>query len=294
MSQHDKTQSCGACPFAGLPRVVLVLGIHAIVLGMLFSVELPWARAYNRLRQATRKFATIEFQRVTGAPRTRVVLTASTNGQNSFTRDFAVNQGEIFEYQLAQRPADATTGKRLRRCVDNDFWIFFEQLGLVWYGILACLFIWVYDPAKRKHILVFVFVSLITGFLVEALKNTIGKIRPAPYFNIASPYLNVRWLGVLKGWTTSAPLAFPSGHATQAFVTATFLALSYPRVRYTLYTVAVLTALSRVLTEAHWLSDIYAGMLLGYYATWGATRLSERLDDAGYLRRVEGLLQRIP
>ncbi len=257
-------------------RIVSLIALHGAAIAILFALELPCATWYSTALRGAQKNAQIEHTQVRGADGVRVVVRVSSNACATLVRDCAVNSDELFEYQLVRRQDATRLGRRLRRWVDNDFWAFVEQLGLVWIGLLACIFIWVYDPAKRKYIVVFIGTSIISGLLVEIIKNTTGKIRPEPYFSTYAEYFHIRFLGLLQGWTVDAPVAFPSGHATQAFVTATFLAVLYPRARWMFYGVATCTAFSRVLSQAHWLSDIYAGMLLGCYSMRAGLALLER------------------
>lgn len=63
-------------------------------------------------------------------------------------------------------------------------------------------------------------------------------------------------------------LSFPSGHTTVAFALASSLATYYKdnkSVGILLYSLATLTAWSRVHDNQHWFSDVVAGALLGYF-----------------------------
>lgn len=58
--------------------------------------------------------------------------------------------------------------------------------------------------------------------------------------------------------------SFPSGHATNAFATATAIAAHYDgAVPYVAYTLATAVAISRVNDRVHWPSDVVAGALIG-------------------------------
>jgi membrane-associated phospholipid phosphatase len=267
-------------------KIAMVVLTHGVILAALFAVELPLATWYSTALKGAQKMEQIEHRRLPGTADLRVMVRLTSNSTAATVCDFAVNSDELFEYQLVRRQDASRLGRRLRRWIDNDFWAFVEQLGLVWIGFIACVVIWVYDPAKRRYILVFLVTSLVTGVLVNVIKSTTGKIRPEPYFSIYAEYFHIRFLGFLQGWRVDAPVAFPSGHSTQAFVTATFLAVLYPRLRWMCYGIAACTACSRVLSQAHWLSDIYAGMLLGYYSTRAGfallTRVWRRWCDAGF------------
>jgi membrane-associated phospholipid phosphatase len=61
--------------------------------------------------------------------------------------------------------------------------------------------------------------------------------------------------------------SFPSGHATLAFAAATVYAMEYknrPLIPILSYTGATLISLSRVVENAHWMTDIFVGATLGY------------------------------
>lgn len=61
--------------------------------------------------------------------------------------------------------------------------------------------------------------------------------------------------------------AFPSGHATAAFAVATVIASAYKKtvwVPVLCYSLASLTALSRVYNNKHWMSDVVMGSAIGF------------------------------
>lgn len=61
--------------------------------------------------------------------------------------------------------------------------------------------------------------------------------------------------------------AFPSGHATLAFSLSTVLASHVDNTYYKIliFTPAVVTAVSRVMQNMHWTSDIFMGSAIGYF-----------------------------
>lgn len=144
---------------------------------------------------------------------------------------------------------------------DSTFWVFFEQFGVVFSALLICMFIFEYDPDKRKYI-IWLVVSLAASYiLVWILQHSVGRIRPS-----RCGY-EMTFVPFLSGWEQDHSVCFPSGHTTFAFVFATFLAGLYPRMHWLFYAIATLTGLSRVVHEAHWISDVYGGMLTGYGLT---------------------------
>lgn len=96
--------------------------------------------------------------------------------------------------------------------------------------------------------------SLIVGSVIaEALKEIIGRARPyqGPSQTGFKPF---------SGWAS-----MPSGHTMAAFALATSLADEIHRGWATagLYTLAVGTGASRIVLDAHWLSDVVAGAVIG-------------------------------
>lgn len=255
------------------------IALAAVLVGCML-VEEPLARWLRALEARGSKYETLALRRHGATEPLALVIEGVTNSVTAFREEHELRAGQVFEYQVVAPRARTWLDKRTRTLFANDFWIFFEQLGLVWWGIMGCIFLWSYDPARRKYIIVFALASIASGLLVDAIKNTVGKIRPDPFYD--GEYA-ARFMGFLSGWRQKMPVAFPSGHATQAFVTGTFFALLYPRARVMLYTAVTFTALSRVVTGAHWLSDIYAGALLGYASTrawfWAWEKLRPRVAE---------------
>jgi membrane-associated phospholipid phosphatase len=56
----------------------------------------------------------------------------------------------------------------------------------------------------------------------------------------------------------------PSGHSATAFSLAFCLSKLYPRGRVLWFSFALLLASSRIMVDAHYLSDVFAGAALGW------------------------------
>jgi membrane-associated phospholipid phosphatase len=101
----------------------------------------------------------------------------------------------------------------------------------------------------------------ISTVIYTAAKKVIRRRRPD---EAASPFdYRIPFAG--KRYTSS-----PSGHSNTIFTVATVLATEFHEHRWvpwTAYSVATLTALSRVYHNRHWSSDIFLGSLLGHYVT---------------------------
>lgn len=99
-------------------------------------------------------------------------------------------------------------------------------------------------------------VNAVSGLLSLVLKMTFGRARPRLYDMVGPFHFDVFSV-------KSSVLSFPSGHSVTAFATAVALAFMAPRFGKALILAAVLIGASRVVTGAHYASDVIAGMALG-------------------------------
>jgi membrane-associated phospholipid phosphatase len=101
---------------------------------------------------------------------------------------------------------------------------------------------------------------LFSSISAQILKQLTHRHRP---YQVDPPNPNL-WDGPFAPINNSS---FPSGHSTIAFAVATVVATSYSRtiwVPIVCYTLAGLTAASRVYQNDHWFSDVFVGSALGF------------------------------
>lgn len=101
---------------------------------------------------------------------------------------------------------------------------------------------------------------VLTGGATVVLKQLTHRVRP---YEIPRSDLWYGPTGISPDFD-----AFPSGHTSTAFSVASVYAHSYidrPWVGVTAYSLASLTALSRIHDDVHWASDVFFGAALGWY-----------------------------
>jgi len=107
----------------------------------------------------------------------------------------------------------------------------------------------------------FLFCSIAASGLVNSvIKIVMGRPRPSIFRDGETAYFLFFQLSS-KMWS------FPSGHSNTVFALATALTLLFPKVRFVVFPVAVLIAVSRLFTGSHYLSDIIAGAFIGIAVT---------------------------
>jgi membrane-associated phospholipid phosphatase len=135
---------------------------------------------------------------------------------------------------------------------------------------------WVVHRLRWRAAAVVAAAGAISG-LNSVLKWVVGRRRPVtgvPAFDV-DPFV-----GGLPGlFGAEKNLSFPSGHACLAFATAAALGLLWPRWRWAFYAAAAVTAVERMVENAHYLSDCVAAAGLGVLAAHAAHALVGRLTD---------------
>jgi membrane-associated phospholipid phosphatase len=215
-----------------------------------------WARANVSAAMTT----------LTAPPRFRAV-------QGTRTRVLAAGLATILFVALAMAFADgqlATVSKQLPGWVHVAF-AFMTDFGKSgWFlwpaGVVLAAIAAVTSPALALSRLVLAAIAVRTGFLFAAIavpslfatiiKRLIGRARP---FVGAEPD------PFLYGQLVWRPdyASMPSGHATTAFAAAIAIGLLWPRLRPLMLLYALIIAVSRVVLDAHYLSDVIAGAFVG-------------------------------
>jgi len=140
--------------------------------------------------------------------------------------------------------------------------------------------------------------AYLTGAAMEyVLKYVTGRQRPSyidpadnepePEFNGPFPRKSV------NSSTTGLSSGFPSGHTTIAFAAATVFAMEYrdkPLVPIIAYSVAGLIGLSRITENRHWLTDVCAGAVLGYFTGRQVVNNYHRYAKINEARKKRGSL----
>lgn len=134
---------------------------------------------------------------------------------------------------------------------------------------------------------------LISGIISNGLKYFFFDDVNRPFFIFT--YFEHRLLNLVQGEDVHIHNSFPSGHATQAF--AIFMVLVFTTqnkfLKFLYFSIAVLTAYSRVYLSQHWLNDITAGSFIGfncsilcYYFIISRNKIP-KLDHSLYSLRTE-------
>jgi undecaprenyl-diphosphatase len=132
-----------------------------------------------------------------------------------------------------------------------------NAIGSTFFSVAAVAFLWIEKGWRvaLKAALCFIAVMLVTQFGKHVLFP--GTLRPTLYFEEGT----LRLIGVKQLATES----FPSGHTSASFALATFFSLFFKNKRghWLFALLAFAVSYGRIYMSQHFITDVYAGMLIG-------------------------------
>lgn len=135
----------------------------------------------------------------------------------------------------------------------------FLSLIFIFLLLLRC------DPTKRLKIYMCVgFIALAGGF-ANAFKMLIPRVRPnaldhLPPENYPNHWYELWGTPFTESWFEEGIRSFPSGHSATATAVAIALTYLYPKGKWFFATLAFFACYQRLLTGAHYLSDVMGGI----------------------------------
>lgn len=108
--------------------------------------------------------------------------------------------------------------------------------------------------------------AAISGISAEVLKLVVARERPAVLGDIQPGWYHFR--GIFCGFIDGAKnLGFPSSHAAVAFGGCLMFAYFVRDVRWWMVLLAIGCGVTRMLTGAHFASDIYGAAIIGWFVS---------------------------
>jgi undecaprenyl-diphosphatase len=137
---------------------------------------------------------------------------------------------------------------------------FLAQYGQLICTIVAAILILQLDRGRGMQICKALALS-VGGVTIVAtvLKRLLGRARPRREHA-------GRFLGPSFGHANFRE-SFPSSHSASAFAFSGILAMAYPQAALTFWVLAMICAILRYVMDAHWPSDVLAGIAMGLLAS---------------------------
>lgn len=147
---------------------------------------------------------------------------------------------------------------------------------------LVLLGVWSLDHHRRRLLPWLAAASLGAGLLANLGKLIVSRTRPRDLPTES----DLTEMGVRDTFTNLLPIldghrggqSFPSAHTTTAVGMSCFLAAMYPQGRWFFGLLAVLVALQRVRSQAHFPSDVCYGAAVGWIVAQGCLAAARRAE----------------
>jgi membrane-associated phospholipid phosphatase len=210
-------------------------------------------------------------------------------------------------YRTVEPPLHGGLYKRTEK-----IWRVLRDLGEPLVTVVLLAAVWIYLPDRRRPLAAaaplreggagpicgrwrasaaLLAATLLAGGVGALIRFSTGRLRPNGIveYGVANEGENVWECFRTFARTPHFPyfsigggdLSFPSGHATLAFATAAALSYLSPRGRWLFLALATGTALSRVVMQAHFYSDVIFGAALGYTLGYWAVRAVDQAFGRG-------------
>ena len=158
----------------------------------------------------------------------------------------------------------------------------YSQFGGFTSVVLIGLVMILMDRPKVSRVWDLALAMGLSSLTTMALKILIG--RPRPKFDVPGHFLGfwdtmttTRDAEPIHSWEiwANAPnqlWSMPSGHTSAGFALAAFVGITYPKLRWLAFAIAVVVPISRMTEDAHWTSDVVAGACVGTWVAGAVTR----------------------
>lgn len=149
----------------------------------------------------------------------------------------------------------------------------FEVFG---YGVTAgvvLIVVWVLDPRRRSAMPRLALMVFGAGLTANGIKLLLARIRPRDFEFQGDIWTTFgQWFALGSGGSRFH--SFPSAHTAVAVGLAVALSVMYPRGRWLFALFAVLVGCQRVVSGAHYSSDVLWGAAVGWLVAVGVGRAS--------------------
>lgn len=132
----------------------------------------------------------------------------------------------------------------------------------------------------KQRFLFFFYINIFSGLISLLSKFIFGRIRPWGMRNDGDEFGFLLFqnfdMGLIEKFkhhaitvfeSPTTYTSFPSGHTTTIFAAFAYLSIFFPKYIYLWLSIAVVFASARLLDSDHFLSDIFAGLLVGTLST---------------------------
>jgi len=174
----------------------------------------------------------------------------------------------VAEYFLANIPTYEKIGDTISVLGESHWYIGTAIIGFLFFKYF------------KKNKLFLLYINIFSGLISLVLKQVFGRIRPWGMRGDSDDYgfllfqnfdlsfiekMKNHFVTVLDAPTTYS--SFPSGHTTTVAAVFTYLIILFPKHLYLIASAGIIIVTSRILANDHFVSDIFAGIIVGSFST---------------------------
>lgn len=163
-----------------------------------------------------------------------------------------ISAARVFDGKQLPATFDRTLREALEIC---------ETFGHGFGAVLIAIAVVVLDPLKRRIWPWLLAGSIGSGTVANALKYCVPRTRPRDFDLTAGTVWDTFVKGSQTGWGMQS---FPSAHTATAVGLAVTLSAMYPRGSWYFAVLAVFVGFQRIVSSAHFPSDVFAGAVVGW------------------------------
>lgn len=180
----------------------------------------------------------------------------------------------VAEYFLANIPTYERIGDIVSILGESHWYIATAILGFLFFKYFKK------NKLYEQRFLFLLYINIFSGLISLVLKQLFGRIRPWGMRGDSDDYgfllfqnfdlefvekMKYHFITVLDSPTTYS--SFPSGHTTTVAAVCTYLIILFPKHLYLIASAGIIIVTSRVLANDHFVSDIFAGIIVGSFST---------------------------
>lgn len=181
---------------------------------------------------------------------------------------------DVALYFIKHKQTYQNIGGRLSILGESQWYIGSAILGMFYFSYIQS------NRFYRNRFLFLLYANIFSGLISILLKIIIGRARPWALEHNENVYgflftqnEHFTWLQNIHYQVTmllkhnALYESMPSGHATTTVTVLTYMMILFPKKFYIWIPIAFISLAARVLADAHYVSDLLAGILVGTLAT---------------------------
>ncbi len=181
---------------------------------------------------------------------------------------------DVAEYFLANKPTYEAIGDAISILGESHWYIGTAIIGYLFFRFYKK------NELYQHRFLLLLYINIFSGIASLLLKILFGRVRPwglrvghdefgfLLFQNFDMGFIEkmkFHIATVLESPTTYS--SFPSGHTTTVMAAFTYLIILFPKYLYLWISIALIVVSSRILANDHFISDIFAGIIVGSIST---------------------------